>query len=54
MGQNEPLYARIKVNGKTAHLGYFAAPEETAAAYDAAAKNLFGKFARLNNLQGTP
>ena len=41
-----PFYARIKANGKSFYLGSFATPDEVAAAYEAAAKNLFGEFAR--------
>ena len=41
-----PFYARIKANGKSFYLGSFATPDEAAAAYEAAAKNLFGEFAR--------
>ncbi len=40
--------AHIRVNGKKLHLGSFAVPEDAAAAYDAAARQAFGDFARLN------
>jgi hypothetical protein len=38
--------ARIKKNGRRYHLGSFATPEEAHAAYVAAARKLFGEFAR--------
>lgn len=40
--------ARIKVNGKTIHLGLFAEIKIAARAYDAAARELHGEFAYTN------
>lgn len=40
--------ARIKVEGKTHHLGTFDTPEEAARVYDTHAVRIFGAFARTN------
>jgi len=39
---------RIKHNGKTKTIGYFADKEEAALAYNKKATELFGEFARIN------
>lgn len=42
--------ASIRINRKLKHLGQFCSPEEAAKAYNVAAIDAFGEFARLNNV----
>lgn len=42
--------ARIRANGKSLHLGFFATEEEGAYAYNIAALEVFGEFAYLNEI----
>jgi AP2 domain len=46
--------ARILVDGKRKMLGWFRDPIEAAKAYDAAAREHFGEFARINFPEGAP
>lgn len=39
--------ARIKHQGNTTHLGCFSSPEKASAAYEKAARELFGEYARI-------
>ena len=48
--QRNKWIARIQVNGKRIHSGYFNTQEEAARRYDEMAKIHFGNFARLNFL----
>lgn len=43
-----PWKAEIRANGKRRYLGIFGDPATAARAYDAAAREAFGEFARLN------
>ncbi|HLF28182.1 MAG TPA: AP2 domain-containing protein [Anaerolineae bacterium] len=45
-------HAKIKHGGRNIHLGYFNTPAEAARAYDTAAVDLYGEFARPNFRQG--
>lgn len=40
--------AKIMINGKSTHIGIFDKPEDAAKAYDVAAQQAHGSFARLN------
>jgi hypothetical protein len=44
----DPRRGRWRAVLRNSHLGYFADELEAAAAYDAAAQEVFGEFARLN------
>ncbi len=46
--ENAKWRAKISPRGKTLHLGLSDSPEECARMYDRAAKEHYGKFARLN------
>lgn len=46
-----PYWAYITCDRKRKSLGYYATAEEAALAYNKAAKELFGEYAHLNNLE---
>lgn len=46
--------ARITINGKTMHIGLFVSAIEAASAYNEKAKELFGDFTNLNEVNHVP
>lgn len=49
--KTNPYSAKITVDGKSTHLGYFKTALEAAVAYNTAAIKCFGKFAYLNVIE---
>jgi hypothetical protein len=47
--RRKPWRAQIQAGGKIRHLGYFATEQEAAAAYDNAAREMHGVFAKTNS-----
>ena len=45
---SKPFRATIRLDGKNRHIGLFASEEDAARAYDEAARQHYGEFARLN------
>jgi hypothetical protein len=51
--KDKQLYqARIGWEGKSRHIGYFETPIEAAKAYDERSVELYGEFARTNQMMG--
>lgn len=50
--KNEKWIAQIQEDGRTKYLGSFDSEEDAAKAYDAAAREVFGVFARTNFGEG--
>jgi hypothetical protein len=48
---NNKWRSGIMINGKTIHLGRFNLEEEAAIAYNNKAIELFGEFAKINNIK---
>ena len=49
MEKKDKWSARITINSSRIYLGTYDHEEEAALAYDLAAKDMFGEYARLNN-----
>lgn len=49
---NKKWQTHIKINGKGKYLGCFTSEKQAAQAYNVAAKELFGEFAKLNIIEG--
>ena len=49
-GNKGKWVAHITINQRRTHLGTYEDEEEAALAYDLAAKDMFGEYARLNNV----
>lgn len=52
--KKRPWFSKIRLNGKLVYLGYFATPEEAAAAYEKAAKAARGEFYAPPALKSAP
>jgi hypothetical protein len=54
MNCNRPFYARIHTGPKQIYLGSYDTIEEAATAYNIAASELYGEYAKLNDLGTDP